>query len=957
MSEFDLLDTVQPPGGWFAVVGIKDGGRVKQDFVQTREEVDDLVDNLVKGGWNAFFGVAKYKTKGKRTKDNVLGLKAFWLDIDCGESKAAPNPKTGLPGGYIDQSAGIAALKVFCREVGLPKPVIVNSGRGIHAYWPLEEEITREQWEPVADRLRASCVEHGLHVDPAVFEVARVLRVPGTYNFKDDPATLVEVLSSGKPTPFPEFCKFLGLATAPVVEVSPPKRPLSALALSLRGNEISLFDKIMQRKPGCAQLKDCYRSRATLSEPRWFNALSVAKFCDDQDTAIHQMSSGHPDYDPVAVQHKIAHILGPATCVTFERTNPGGCNGCPHKGNIKSPIVLGRDIATTPNGDAVVQDETDPSKTHVIPKYPYPYARGETGGIYKKVEDKQTKKGEVIPGGTELVYEQDVYAVKRMYDPALGDVVVMKYHAPSDGIKQFTIPNKCVADKNELRLELAKYGVLCTGSRYEDLFQCIILSIKNLQVFRKAENMRLQFGWADNFSKFIIGDREISKDGIFHSPPSNTTKEKAALLVPKGSLEKWKEVFNLYGRKGLEPHAFAALTAFGSPLFGFLGQSGALINLINPGSGQGKSTVLHMCNSVYGHPKDLCFKQDDTLNGKIQKLGIFNNLPATFDEMTSTRPADLSTLMYSISTGIGKDRMKQSSNELRENNTRWNLLALCSSNASFYDKLTTLKDSPDGEMMRAIEYQIDTSTAIDAAYGKQMFDHQLFENYGLAGDIYAQWLVNNLEEAKSICIDVQAKVDLKLNLTQRERFWSAIVAANFAGALIAKRLGLFDWDLAPVYNWACNMVLELRKEVIPPTLNSMTVLGDFINRHMQNALVVNDAVDRRTNKGMLPTMEPRGELVIRLEPDTQKMYIPVKQFRADCTKNQVSYADTIRKMREQGILLDTKNTRMTKGMKLVAPGVTALVLNTAHKDFEGMVSALMPEAPEGEAVVDEAVGG
>jgi len=55
--------------------------------------------------------------------------------------------------------------------------------------------------------------------------------------------------------------------------------------------------------------------------------------------------------------------------------------------------------------------------------------------------------------------------------------------------------------------------------------------------------------------------------------------------------------------------------------------------------------------------------------------------------------------------------------------------------------------------------------------------------------------------------------------------------------------------------------------------------------------------------------------------------------------------------------LDTKNTRMTKGMKLVAPGVTALVLNTAHKDFEGMVSALMPEAPEGEAVVDEAVGG
>ena len=112
--------------------------------------------------------------------------------------------------------------------------------------------------------------------------------------------------------------------------------------------------------------------------------------------------------------------------------------------------------------------------------------------------------------------------------------------------------------------------------------------------------MRQQFGWADKDTKFIVGDREITADGLFHSPPSSTTQNIAQHLTPKGNRESWSEVFELYGKPGLEPHAFAALTAFGSPLLKFLGQNGAIINVIHPGSGTGKSTILHMCNSVWG---------------------------------------------------------------------------------------------------------------------------------------------------------------------------------------------------------------------------------------------------------------------------------------------------------------------------------------------------------------------
>ena len=147
MENVDLLDLVQPADGWFAIVGIKGAGKnadVQQKLRATREEFDALVEQYVEEGRNVFFGVAKYATGKNRTKENVQALKAFWLDVDCGEAKAEVNPDTGRPDGYIDQAAGLQALRTFCKTVGLPTPTLVSSGGGIHAYWARSEDHTSE---------------------------------------------------------------------------------------------------------------------------------------------------------------------------------------------------------------------------------------------------------------------------------------------------------------------------------------------------------------------------------------------------------------------------------------------------------------------------------------------------------------------------------------------------------------------------------------------------------------------------------------------------------------------------------------------------------------------------------------------------------------------------------------------------------------------------------------------
>lgn len=951
MINLDLLSTVQPVDGWFAITGIRNG-KVRQQLVATTEEVQELSEQLLAADFDVYFGVAKYKTDANRTKDNVQALRAFWLDIDCGDAKAVPNAKTGIAAGYATQADAFHALRTFCADTGLPSPTVVNSGRGVHVYWPLNEDVTREQWEPVATALYQLCLAHGMLVDAAVFEVARILRIPGTLNFKDNPPQPVTLLRNGTPVSLASFAALVGIVPATATPSPPPlpknKRPLTELGQAMQNNIASSFAKIMARSAagdGCQQLLDCHTNQATLPEPRWFDALSIAKFCTDKDTAIHTLSDQHPGYNAATTEAKLTHIVGPHTCAVFENNNPGGCAKCPFAGKFKSPITLGNEVLEATAEDNLVTDinMVGEFETYTIPDYPRPFVRGANGGIYKLKEDGETDDV--------MVYEHDLFVVKRMRDPMLGDVVVFRHRTPKDGTKEFVVPNIKVTDPAELRKALSAEGVICNLKAFALLTTYIYLSIKILQKAQKAELMRLQFGWADNDSTFIVGDREISKDGIIHSPPSSNTAAIAKQLIPMGTLEKWKEVFALYGRPGMEAHAFAALTGFGAALFKFTGQSGAIINIIHSESGTGKTTALHMVNSIWGNPRNLCATKDDTLNAKMMRLGIMRNLPFCVDEITNTSAKEFSTLIYGISQGRGKDRVKQHSNELRTNVTTWQTMALCSSNASFYEKMPALKANPDGELMRLFEYKIEKNDVIDPQEAKQMFDHQLMENYGHAGPIFAQWLVSNAEEAKDTLLAIQTKLDREMQFTQRERFWSAKMASNLAAGLAAKSLDLIDWDMKRIYNWAATAVKDMRLDNPVVTSDASAVIGGYINSHMQNILVVNGNLDMRSNMYALPVLEPRGELLIRFEPDTAKLFISSKEFRNYCVEYQINYKDTMQRLTAKGAMLGTLNKRMAKGTKINSPGVHTLVFDTSVGGFLDM--GVIESAVENEGGEDQ----
>lgn len=932
MQQPDLLTLVQPANGWFAITGIKGAGKnadVRQELVATREEADALIEQYVEAGRNAFFGVAKYKTGENRKKENVLGLKAFWLDVDCGPSKAEPDPNTGRPDGYVDQKAALQALRSFCKTVGLPTPTLVSSGGGIHAYWPLEETVSRADWEPVAERFKAICRAQNFYVDDKVFEVARILRVPGTFNFKEETPRPVQLLHVSEPMPVDEFRGILGITEKPNTSIFDEDYTPSPRQLAMQSGYGYSFKRIMQRTAkgdGCNQLAHALLNRATLGYYAWFYALSVAAMCEDAPKATHLLSEGHPEYDPEEVDKKVATIRKSTSCSKFKSVSPELCEGCPHLGRIMGPRDLGKVVKESADGIVVVEEVAGVVKEMTIPKYPNPFYRGEEGGIWRKPA-KDAEEADPI-----LVYEFDLYPVKIMDDSLEGNVIMFRLHLPHNNTKEFNVPLKNVTSSDELRKALSAKGVVCMGKKFPHLIDFLGKMIQDIQHRDKEQIMRQQFGWADNNSKFVIGTEEISVDGSAYSPPSKTTRPLAKFMGPVGSFEKWKSIWSLYDTPGLEPHAFAALSAFGSPLLRFLNQTGAVINLFNPRSGTGKTTVLNMINSVYGHPKELRLKQDDTPNGRLQWVGILNNLPPTMDELTNMSPAEYSSFLYALSNGKAKERMQAGTNELRENNTTWQSITVATSNASFAEKLSILKNNPEGELMRLIEYPINKVEALDSMDAKQMFDRDLFMNYGHAGPIYGRHILQHMEHVQMRCDSMQLKIDRELQLEPKERFWSATMAANIAGGLIATECGIMDWDMKRVYTYACGLIDDLRKNGVTPADNTRQVVADYLYRHMQNILVVNGEADRRTNMQALPKREPRGELLVRIEPDTKRMFIIAKSFREYCVKFQISYAETVKKLEADGRIIDKGTVRLSKGTAISGEPIHCLFFKV-DEDF------------------------
>jgi len=157
----DFLEFIQPEGtGYTEVRAIRDG-RVRQWWTQDRQEAVDLALAQSDQGWDSYYGVIP-RIGEHGDSSSVLSMsRVLWADLDAKEHGTKQ-----------------ASLMALIRYRVAPS-VVVDSGHGYHAYWALDEWV---DWEDA--RFAMIGLAKALRGDH-VYDQARILRIPGTTNWKE----------------------------------------------------------------------------------------------------------------------------------------------------------------------------------------------------------------------------------------------------------------------------------------------------------------------------------------------------------------------------------------------------------------------------------------------------------------------------------------------------------------------------------------------------------------------------------------------------------------------------------------------------------------------------------------------------------------------------------------------------------------------------------------------------
>ena len=906
--------------------------RTIQRFHRTIDELIESTENLPNGTWNTYYLVATTRAENRK-RESITAHRAFFVDVDLKE--------------YKDKKTAWNALQTFYTTLELPKPCMVDSGNGIHAYWRMDRDIPSFEWCRVAEHFKQLCVEHNFYADPAcTSDASRILRVPETFNVKDptNPKLAVCVFLE----PELDFDLFKNLIN--YVE----KDSFDALERRFSVRDDSTTQNILtsasQHKLfqhglmlsiqgiGCEYLRVAYQNQELMTEPQWRSALSIAQFCNDRDKAIHAISKRYVGYDRHQTEDKAVRIEAPHTCDTFKSVfsflppaitsieqGKSACDSCMHRKNIKSPISLCITHKEALPEDSVIEaiDETTGTQITIsipVDTYPDNYFRGKEGGVLKKtrveaLSENDTPSLQELQG--KLIYQYDLWVDSLQVDPIAGEVVVINLKQPRQPLVRFAIPLNKVTALSEFTEVVSTHGV--SAPNYKELMEYTKAFVTKLQNTTDKVKCPASFGWENNYSSFVLGHRRYMSTGdVEFCLPSEATEYASRyygmrnLMDVAGSndetkiatmLETWKKIFALHARPNQEARLFAVFVSMGSPMFAFFNNiDGVILHLTNKDSGVGKTTVQHVANSVWCKPdKDTLMNLSDTKLSIMQHLGILRHIVMCVDEMTTIDPEKMCQFCFDISSGRGRHRMEANTNKMRANVTEWRTPVITSGNNGLHQLMTQFKLVADGEAMRVLELPVNADLELQNPQNKAMtdklFSDDLMTCYGVVGDLLLKHYVTHADECRKELMDIRQRLDARAGFTQRERYYSALCATALFGAAVSKRLGIHDVDLDKFEEWVVRLCKGTSESASVNRLPLIDQMREYLHEMGPNTMKYNlDGNKVNMSAGSMDLNAPRTVINVRHDILNKHVYISYTHLKTWCTLKGVSVNNMVEAM-------------------------------------------------------------
>ena len=299
----------------------------------------------------------------------------------------------------------------------------------------------------------------------------------------------------------------------------------------------------------------------------------------------------------------------------------------------------------------------------------------------------------------------------------------LEYHRRNTNTPHTIIINSDDIQKNKI-LSLSKFGVdINEGNKLlisEFLFNCLSTSPVTLTLNG--------YGWKTNDNQEIfITNNILSANQLENNLKIGTDKLD---LIPYGSINNWLNMYNTYilGNPYLELSVVFGLSA---PIINYVCKEypdlTSILIHISGDSTAGKSTAAMLAVSTAGNPnqisnKSLMKKWSGTENSIIATLEEISGIPIAFDELSSFRGENLTSLVYTLTDGVGKARANIDGSLKEPQN--WNTIILSNGEASILTK------SNNNTGIKARVFEFSNITWTDSAEQSEIIKEVCCNNYG-----------------------------------------------------------------------------------------------------------------------------------------------------------------------------------------------------------------------------------
>jgi hypothetical protein len=675
----------------------------------------------------------------------------------------------------------------------------------------------------------------------------------------------------------------------------------------------------------CSQMRVMRDTQGDVDYETWRGVIGIIKHCVEgydlaEQWSANRAATGHSNTDTKT--RFDTWSAGPATCEYFQGCNPTACDGCTHKGNIKSPIVLGRLLPEPAETTVEVVNEAKPDEVleATVPPMPEGYEY-KSERMLRFIKDKD---GVLQPY---TFCHTLFYPIQRIKKSDGSFAFTIRMHLPDQRVRDFEVDTAALASPGDMLKALSKYELMPSNNKDSTMHMTAYIrdSIRKLMAEQRETDTLTAFGWRDNMSGVLLGDRLYHQDGSIRKVfiGGAAADHRNSYPEPRGNLAAYSSAVNyIYNRESSQAAQYVFCNVYGSLItpFGEDSYNGALVAVNSGASGKGKTSVWRA--ALYGicDANKMIFagKEGATRNARWAIVGAHKNIPVVFDEMTDMDPAEVSSMAYTTSQGTDRARLTSSGGKVgfAEQHT-WKTVVGLTANEDMHAKLASHNANTQAEAVRMIGINFASYNVpiIDPAVEVSNAIDTMRENMGNAGHEFVKYIVTHQPQVA----DLYAKIENKMSrlMPQSEyRFFRSHATCTLVAARILNDLSIVDFDYNLLEDFTVRLMTDLTATV---SKGNMTDPAEAINRMVRElsgriivtvgyrdvrtdargpeeslSRIMGVAAGRRIlgspNKNKGETLDPKM---------VGKLFIAKKEFIDWCSKNRMEPKEVINFAKEQ----------------------------------------------------------